>query len=57
MPGAPTAVSLTSGATKMTVSFRAAALLMEADTFAYNIFALGATSTAVGDPNGYVVPR
>jgi len=57
MLGAPTAVSVAPGADKLTVSFTADALLLDTDTFAYKISALGATTVAVGDANGYLVPR
>ncbi len=57
MLGAPTAVSVAPGADKLTVSFTADALLLDTDTFAYKIYALGATPVAVGDANGYLVPR
>lgn len=57
MPGAPTVVSLASGAESLTVTFTADASLLEVDTFAYKLYALGDTIKAVGNPDGYVVPR
>ena len=57
IPTAPATATLTPGATSLRVTFTGPALITSTDTFAYKLYTLGATPQAVGDANGYVVPR
>ena len=54
LPAKPTNVQLTAGATSLRITFTADGLQTSTDTFAYNLYRLGATPQAAGQ---FLVPR